>query len=54
MKFTLYKASTCKFKDEIIINSLDELKMLSEKYNNNQLIVDFHAGLIMIFDKCME
>lgn len=54
MKFTLYQASKFKFKDEITINSLDDLKMLSEKYNNEQLIVDFYESTIWIYDDYME
>lgn len=55
MKFTLYQASKLfEFKDEIIINSLDELKMLSEKYDNEQLIIDFHESTIWIYDYYME
>ena len=54
MKFELQKASDVRFRGEVIINSLDELKMLSEKYNNEQLIVDFNESTIWIYDDYME
>ena len=42
MKFILKKASDCNFKEEIDINTLEDLKSLSDKYDREELIINFH------------
>lgn len=57
MKFLINKASSFKYEEYIEINSLEELKNLSDKYNE-ELVINFNftsgLGRIIIYDDYLE
>ena len=42
------------FKETIEVNTLEDLRKLSEKYNCSEFIVKFEDNEIMIYDDYME
>lgn len=57
MKFLLNKASSFTYEEYIEINNLEELKALSDKYNE-ELVINFNFnkefGKIIIYDDYLE
>ena len=63
MKFVITKSSDLDYKEEVEINTLDELKQLQEKYaipeddtcwKNPSLIIDFNDKSITVYDYYLE
>lgn len=54
MKFKIYVANEMKYDGEIIISSIGDLQRLSEKYNDERLIVDFDSKEVIIYDGWIE
>ena len=54
MTMKLRKASDWCFEETIEVNTLEDLRKLSEKYDCSDLIVEFEANAIMIYDDYVE
>lgn len=54
MKFMVVLASTYEIVEEIIVNTMSELKELYKKYNEYELIVNFNEMTIAIYNDYIE
>jgi hypothetical protein len=54
MEFKLYSAHSGNLKENVIVNTMEELQALSKRFFNVEVIVDFEEKTIWIYDDYIE
>lgn len=54
MRFQVEKASDYDYQETVEINTIEDLIALSNRYNNEDLIINFRDNIIIIYDDYIE